>query len=95
MPAPQQLGKYEIRREIGKGSMGIVYEGFDPLIQRSVAVKVIRENELDATMAAELRARLRREAQAAGRLNHPNIVAIYDYGEAPAGSEGDVAYIAM
>ncbi len=72
--------------------MGIVYEGFDPLIERSVALKVIRQDDLGAAGSAELRARLKREAQAAGRLTHPGIVAVYEYGE-DAGGEG--AFIAM
>ncbi len=97
-----RLGKYEIRRELGKGAMGIVYEGFDPVIERTVAIKTIRPEQLDKSQAAEILARFKREAQAAGRLNHPNIVAIYDYGEVvPEGDptqEADrsrVAFIAM
>src|SRR3954462_6265665 len=95
-----KLGKYEIRRELGKGAMGIVYEGFDPMIERTVAIKTIRPEQLDASQAAEILARFKREAQAAGRLNHPNIVSIYEYGEdadatggASAGSR--IAFIAM
>ncbi len=91
-----KLGKYLIRRELGKGAMGIVYEGFDPLIERTVAIKTIRPEQLNRDQAAEILARFKREAQAAGRLNHPHIVAIYDYGEdAPAGSGESIAYIAM
>ena len=77
-----QLGKYAIRRELGKGAMGIVYEGFDPLIERTVAIKTILPQQLQADEAAQVLARFKREAQAAGRLNHPGIVAVYDYGEA-------------
>ena len=97
MADPMRLGRYEIRRQIGKGAMGIVYEAFDTQIERSVAIKVIREGDLDAAQVAELRSRLRREAQATGRLNHPGIVAIYDYGEASTRGDGqaDVAFIAM
>jgi predicted Ser/Thr protein kinase len=98
-----KLGKYEIRRELGKGAMGVVYEGFDPVIERTVAIKTIRPEQLEKTQAAEILARFKREAQAAGRLNHPHIVAIYDYGEvipegdhAPAESaSARVAFIAM
>ncbi len=98
-----KLGKYEIRRELGKGAMGVVYEGFDPVIERTVAIKTIRPEQLEKTQAAEILARFKREAQAAGRLNHPHIVAIYDYGEVvpegdPAPAEGEsarVAFIAM
>jgi serine/threonine-protein kinase len=98
-----RLGKYELRRELGKGAMGIVYEGFDPVIERTVAIKTIRPEQLDKAQAADILARFKREAQAAGRLNHPNIVAIYDYGEvvpesaSPASQAGSsrVAFIAM
>jgi serine/threonine-protein kinase len=92
-----RLGKYQIRRELGKGAMGIVYEGFDPMIERTVAIKTIRPEQLNKDQATELLARFRREAQAAGRLNHPHIVSIYEYGEdaqAAAGAE-PIAYIAM
>lgn len=93
---PQRLGKFEIRREIGKGSMGVVYEGYDPLIRRRVAIKVIRNDELlDRTLLPELMSRLQREAQAAGRLNHPGIVAVYDYGEDTTIHGSPAAYIAM
>ena len=103
-----QLGKYAIRRELGKGAMGIVYEGFDPVIERTVAIKTILPQQLNADEAAQVLARFKREAQAAGRLNHPGIVAVYDYGEAVvdedhtmvAGAAADqarqrVAFIAM
>nr|WP_295777427.1 serine/threonine-protein kinase [Rhodoferax sp.] len=76
-----KLGKYAIRRELGKGAMGIVYEGFDPVIERTVAIKTILPQQLNADEAAQVLARFKREAQAAGRLNHPGIVAVYDYGE--------------
>ncbi|MFL6626449.1 MAG: protein kinase domain-containing protein, partial [Vitreoscilla sp.] len=78
---PKQLGKYQIRRAIGKGAMGIVYEGFDPVIDRVVAIKTIKKDELDAEEAEEHSRRFLIEAKAAGRLNHKNIVGIYDYGE--------------
>lgn len=86
----KKLGKYEIRGELGQGAMGIVYDGFDPMIGRRVALKTVRRDQLDRAEAEEILARFRREAQAAGRLNHPNIVQIYEYGE----DEG-TAYIAM
>ncbi len=92
MPAPEQLGKYQIRRELGRGAMGVVYEGYDPLIERSVAIKVLRTDEANAAHATEFALRFRREAQAAGRLSHPNIVSVYEFGEA-AGGQG--AFIAM
>lgn len=90
MSDPQKLGKYEVRRQLGRGSMGIVYEGYDPFIQRTVALKTIRKELLDQDQAQEMLARFQREAQAGGRLNHPNIVAVHDYGE-----DQDTAYIAM
>jgi TPR repeat protein len=92
MPAPDRLGKYIIRREIGRGAMGTVYEGWDPHIERHVAIKVLRLEDGDPAHAAEVRMRFRREAQAAGRLSHPNIVAVYDYGEVP---DDRTAFIAM
>jgi serine/threonine-protein kinase len=76
-----RLGKYIIRRELGKGAMGVVYEGFDPVIERTVAIKTILPQQLDSEEATKVLARFKREAQAAGRLNHPGIVAVYDYGE--------------
>jgi tRNA A-37 threonylcarbamoyl transferase component Bud32 len=90
MTEPKKLGKYEIRRELGQGAMGIVYEGFDPMIGRRVALKTVRREQLDRTEVEEILARFKREAQAAGRLNHPNIVQIYEYGE-----DDGTAFIAM
>ena len=109
MAAFNKLGKYLIRRELGKGAMGVVYEGFDPVIERVVAIKTILPHQLSPDEAQGVLARFKREAQAAGRLNHPHIVGIYDYGEViaendhtmvavPAGKLADdkrVAYIAM
>ena len=76
-----QLGKYEIRRELGRGAMGVVYEGYDPLIKRRVALKTIRPDQLEGERPDDVIARFRREAQAAGRLSHPNIVAIHEFDE--------------
>ena len=70
--------------------MGIVYEGFDPFIQRVVAIKTIQKTLIDKSEVEDTLGRFRREAQAAGRLSHPNIVAVYEYGE-----DNDVAFIAM
>ena len=84
------VGKYEVRREIGRGAMGVVYEAFDPLIKRVVALKTIRAEQLAAEESSTVIARFRREAQAAGRLSHPNIVPIYDFGE-----DAGAWYIAM
>ena len=88
--AIETLGKYTIRRQLGKGAMGTVYEAFDPVIERVVAIKTVRLPEVDDDETAEEIARFRREAQAAGRLTHPNIVGVFDYGES-----ADLAYIVM
>ena len=88
---PQKLGKYEIRRELGRGAMGIVYEAWDPMIARHVALKTVRREQLERSEAEEILSRFQREAQAAGRLNHPNVVAVYDFGEDADGT----AFIAM
>src|SRR4051812_25360006 len=88
--APLKLGKYEILRELGRGAMGVVYEAFDPSIERTVALKTIRRDQLEGDDAAEVITRFQREAKAAGRLNHPNIVAIYDFGD-----DHDTTFIAM
>ncbi|MCC6610112.1 MAG: serine/threonine protein kinase [Burkholderiales bacterium] len=85
-----KLGKFEIRRELGKGAMGVVYEGYDPMIDRTVAIKTIRAENLQGEDAQEQLARFRREAQAAGKLTHPNVVSIYDFGQ-----DGDTYFIAM
>ena len=90
MAVISKLGKYEVRRELGSGAMGIVYEGYDPLIERVVALKTIRADQLASEHAETVIARFRREAQAAGRLTHPNIVGIYDFGD-----DAGVWYIAM
>jgi serine/threonine protein kinase len=85
----QTLGRYRIVGELGRGAMGAVYRAVDPLIERDVALKTLLPT-LPAEIMAEVRERFLREARSAGRLNHPNIVTIYDVGE----HEG-VAYIAM
>lgn len=84
------LGKYELRQILGKGAMGVVYEGFDPVIARRVAIKTVRLPDAGDADAQEELARFRREAQAAGRLSHPNIVGVFDYGESDT-----LAYIVM
>jgi serine/threonine-protein kinase len=77
---PQAIGKYRITRPLGKGAMGMVYEGFDPVIERKVAIKTILAEYLDAADMEEAIARFKREAQAGGRLQHPGIVGVYEYG---------------
>jgi serine/threonine-protein kinase len=87
----QRLGRYQLEREIGRGAMGIVYLGRDTAINRMVAIKAIPlASEFSDAELVEARARFFREAETAGRLNHPNIVTIYDVGE-----ERGLAYIAM
>jgi eukaryotic-like serine/threonine-protein kinase len=87
----QRLGRYQLEREIGRGAMGVVYLGRDTAINRLVAIKAIPlASEFSESELAEARARFFREAETAGRLNHPNIVTIYDVGE-----ERGLAYIAM
>jgi eukaryotic-like serine/threonine-protein kinase len=88
---PQRLGRYQLEREIGRGAMGVVHLGRDTAINRLVAIKAIPlAAEFSESELAEARARFFREAETAGRLNHPNIVTIYDVGE-----ERGLAYIAM
>jgi eukaryotic-like serine/threonine-protein kinase len=90
-PETQRLGRYQLEREIGRGAMGIVYLGRDTAINRMVAIKAIPlASEFSDAELVEARARFFREAETAGRLNHPNIVTIYDVGE-----ERGLAYIAM
>ncbi len=91
MSHPQRLGKYLVTDVLGKAAMGVVYKAYDPDIQRTVAIKTIRRELVeDDDRAGMLMARFKNEARAAGRLSHPGIVAVYDYGEA-----ADVAFIAM
>src|SRR4051812_33203490 len=90
METIETLGKYEIRRTLGRGAMGTVYEGWDPIIARRVAIKTVHLPHVPDQETDEALARFRREAQAAGRLNHPNIVGIFDYGET-----NELAYIVM
>jgi CHASE2 domain-containing sensor protein/tRNA A-37 threonylcarbamoyl transferase component Bud32 len=84
------LGRYEVTGELGRGAMGIVYKGVDPTIHRTVAIKTLRLSEFEDEDLDKTKQQFFREAESAGRLNHPNIVAIYD-----AGEEHDLAYIAM
>ncbi len=77
----EKIGKYEIRLQVGRGGMGVVYEGFDPSIGRRVAIKTLRTENIEPEHLPEFLARFKREAQSAGRLSHPNIVTIYEYGE--------------
>ncbi len=90
MAEPQTLGKYRIESVLGKGAMGVVYKAFDPHIERTVAIKTVRKDLVDPDLASQYMARFKNEARAAGRLHHPNIVGVYEYGE-----DDKVAFIAM
>ncbi|MGZ5034650.1 MAG: serine/threonine protein kinase [Usitatibacter sp.] len=87
---PKTIGKYAVTRPLGKGAMGMVYEGFDPVIERRVAIKTILAENLDSLELEEAVARFKREAQAGGRLQHPCIVGVYEYG-----NEDDMGFIVM
>ncbi|WP_245638193.1 CHASE2 domain-containing serine/threonine-protein kinase [Hydrogenophaga taeniospiralis] len=85
------LGRYRIEKELGKGAMGVVYQGRDPKIGRTVAIKTLALSaEFEGAELADARERFFREAETAGRLQHPHIVTIFD-----AGEEHDLAFIAM
>lgn len=90
-PLPDRLGKYQVTGVLGEGAMGVVYKGHDPGIGRTVALKTIRRSLMQGDDAGRSSiARFKNEAQAAGRLQHPGIVAVYDFGD-----EGELSYIAM
>ena len=91
MNIPVRIGKYSIESVLGQGAMGTVYKGFDPHIHRPVAIKTVHKNLLGEDPGqTSFAARFRNEAQAVGRLQHPNIVAIYEFGE-----DDSTAFIAM
>lgn len=88
---PKQFGRYTVIRTLGKGAMGIVYLGEDPVIDRRVAIKVIRAHpDLEGTELEERQARFEREFKSAGNLSHPNIVTVFDVGK-----ESNDSYITM
>ncbi len=89
-PELKALGRYTIQRTLGKGAMGVVYEGLDPKLNRRVAIKTILKTHLDPDTAREYSMRFSREARAVARLNHPHIVQVYDFAE-----EGEIAYLVM
>jgi serine/threonine-protein kinase len=86
----KRLGRYDLRKPIGRGAAGTVWDGWDSLLNRRVAVKVVRSGDRDEQEIAEMLQRFRQEAQLASRLSHPGVVQVYDYGEA----DGE-AYIVM
>ena len=87
---PKTIGKYEVQGILGRGGMGVVYKAFDPAIHRQVAIKTITKSAMDPSELQYAIARFRHEAQAVGRLTHPRIAAIFDYGE-----DENIAYIVM
>ena len=84
------LGRYEVLKELGQGAMGVVYLGKDPKINREVAIKTLKYADVDPHRLPEIKKRFFREAEAAGKLSHPNIMTIYDVGE-----DYDMAYMAI
>jgi len=76
--AESKVGKYEILHELGRGAVGVVYRGLDTVLERAVAIKVMKP---DATLPTEMESQLRDEAKAVARLNHPNIVTIHEFAE--------------
>jgi len=90
MATLDRIGKYRIDGVLGSGAMGVVYKAYDADIARTVALKTIRHELLDGMQEADIVARFRNEAQASGRLVHPNIVAVYDFG-----TYNNTTYIAM
>jgi eukaryotic-like serine/threonine-protein kinase len=87
---PQKLGRYDIVRILGRGAMGVVYEARDPNLGRKVAIKIIRLETLTEQEAAEYELRFRTEAHSAARLQHPNIVSVYD-----ADRDGGMPFLVM
>ena len=88
---PNKIAKYEIKRRIGRGAMGVVYEAFDPFVQRTVAIKVAHHQEgQDPTTTQKVQAAFFSEVYSAGRMHHPSVVGVYD-----AGQEDDYNYIVM
>ncbi len=85
-----KTGRYQIVGELGRGSMGVVYQGYDPIIGRTVAIKTMLTEGLSPQEFNEYKARFQREAQAAGILAHPNIITVYDFGE-----DNGILYLAM
>jgi serine/threonine-protein kinase len=89
--SPAMLGRYKVLKELGRGAMGVVYLGKDPTIQRFVAIKTMRLDEVDDDeKLQDFKARFFREAESTGRMSHPNIVTVYD-----AGEEQNLGFIAM
>jgi eukaryotic-like serine/threonine-protein kinase len=90
LPAGSKLGRFQIASVLGQGAMGVVYLAHDPDIGRPVAIKTVRPEAIGGESAQEIEARFQKEARLAGRLQHPNIVTVYDVGR-----DGETLFIAM
>jgi serine/threonine-protein kinase len=86
----KKLGRYEVKGVLGKGAMGLVYDGRDPQLDRRVAIKTITTKNLDEATAKHYAMRFKREVRAVAKVSHANIVQVYDFG-----TEGDLNYIVM
>lgn len=80
-PLPSKIGRHRVIDRIGAGGMGVVFAAFDPELDRKIAIKLVRGMRAEGAMATQARARMKREAQAMARLNHPNVITVYDVGE--------------
>ncbi len=87
---PETIGKYRITSSLGEGAMGVVYEGFDPDIERRVAIKILHPHLINQKHGEEFLERFKREARSAARCTHPNVVTVLEYGQ-----DGDMPYIVM
>ena len=90
MNIPLFIGRYEVRGILGEGGMATVFEGWDPILHRTIALKLVDQSRLELDTKQEVLRRFKREAQAAARLAHASVVQVYEYGE-----EGDYCFIAM
>ena len=87
---PETIGKYQIKSSLGEGAMGVVYEGFDPDIERHVAIKILHPHLINEKHGEEFLERFKREAKSAARCTHPNVVTVLEYGQ-----DGEMPYIVM
>jgi serine/threonine-protein kinase len=87
---PEQIGRYVVQATLGRGAMGVIYKAHDPVIDRTIAIKLVHADLLDGEDRTDYVARFRGEAQAAGRCSHPNVVAVYDFA-----MHGENPYLAM
>ena len=89
--SPTKIAKYEIKRRLGRGSMGVVYEAYDPFVQRTVAIKIAHyQEDIPEKIKLQLRQAFFSEVYSAGKMRHPSVVSVYD-----AGQEGNMNYIVM